>query len=310
MCLGLEMLRGGDIRLLDKDVRVSHRGDEAGDGVVLVETPTDVRVYVDERCPETVSWFERTFCAKGREGRGIKLDVAGEQVIIFASYPDLSGAKGATTVTPLQRPPLTLFLGRAAPLKTRKPRPDDPMPREETFFAARLRESNFRRTTSLPVLSFDLPSSKSKHPPKPPLVRTTSRPSKKAKEKERHVQGLLSGKDPPKATTTDKGKARATLKKILLGRLVDRGVGREHDDFRDVFSLSLKGVQYALRMTFQTTLLDRPRATQLVDRHLDMYITSPALVKIEEGEGEGAHHGRTGTGGILPSPESLEASGA
>ena len=75
MCLGLEMLRGGDIRVIDKDVRVCRS--EGGEGV-QVETPTDVRVYVDERCPESVSWFEKIFCVKGREGKGVKVDVAGE----------------------------------------------------------------------------------------------------------------------------------------------------------------------------------------------------------------------------------------
>lgn len=72
MCLGLEMLRGGDIRVVETDLQV---GGECG---LSVETPTDVRVYVDERCPESVGWFERTFCVEGRQGRGVKLDVGGE----------------------------------------------------------------------------------------------------------------------------------------------------------------------------------------------------------------------------------------
>lgn len=57
--------------------------------------------------------------------------LSGEEVIIFASYPELP--------TELQgdeaRPALTLLLGRRSQLKARKPRPDDPMPRGKFFFS-------------------------------------------------------------------------------------------------------------------------------------------------------------------------------
>jgi hypothetical protein len=35
-----------------------------------VETPTDVRVYIDDRCPETVDWFQDKFCREGYYSRG------------------------------------------------------------------------------------------------------------------------------------------------------------------------------------------------------------------------------------------------
>lgn len=101
MCLGLEMLRGAPIAVKDS-VRVRRQGGDSPDKpastsssssagkkgkarareeseveCVEVETPTDVRVYVDGRCPETVEWFEDTFCRQGREGYGVKLDAGG-----------------------------------------------------------------------------------------------------------------------------------------------------------------------------------------------------------------------------------------
>lgn len=51
-------------------------GEEAG--AVEVETPTDVRLYVDRRCAETVCWMEEMFCRAGAEGRGVRLDVGGK----------------------------------------------------------------------------------------------------------------------------------------------------------------------------------------------------------------------------------------
>lgn len=44
---------------------------------VKVETPTDVRVYIDERCTDTVEWFEDRFCRRGGTDRGIELDAGG-----------------------------------------------------------------------------------------------------------------------------------------------------------------------------------------------------------------------------------------
>ncbi|GAA5887551.1 hypothetical protein JCM5296_002615 [Sporobolomyces johnsonii] len=192
MCLGLEMLRGSAIRVLGevKVLRAGHGGEAdvrlpekvpvtaKGKGkakdveveAVKVETPTDVRVYVDERCPETVEWFEERFCREGREGWGVKVDAGGEEVVIFASYPDLSLLSAtppsaaqeskdvdatASTSTSQPRPPLTLLLGRPVKSAGRTPRPDDPMPREN-LFAAKL-----RKTASLPASAFASPAGKS-----------------------------------------------------------------------------------------------------------------------------------------------------
>lgn len=46
---------------------------------VQVETPTDVRVYVDPRCPDTAGWFEDMFCREGRQEVGVRLEVGGER---------------------------------------------------------------------------------------------------------------------------------------------------------------------------------------------------------------------------------------
>lgn len=112
---------------------------------IVVETPTDVRVYIDQRCPETVNWFEKSFCDSERRGMGIRLEVggqleaylelssranadarprrrAGEEVVIFASYPSTDSIANV-------KPAVTLLLGRPMQVRVRQPRPDDPMPR-------------------------------------------------------------------------------------------------------------------------------------------------------------------------------------
>lgn len=94
MCLGLEMLRGAPIAV-KSHIRVRRAGESPaavektarkGKGrakcedeleTVEVETPTDVRVYVDQRCPDTVEWLEDAFCREGREGCGVILDAGG-----------------------------------------------------------------------------------------------------------------------------------------------------------------------------------------------------------------------------------------
>lgn len=97
LCLGLEMMRGGDLKVLG-EILVDHSGsaqregppssaerakkgkgkDKAREQKVEVETPTDVRVYVDPRCPETRAWMEDHFCRAGCEGRGLRIDMGGE----------------------------------------------------------------------------------------------------------------------------------------------------------------------------------------------------------------------------------------
>ena len=90
MCLGLEMLRGGDIKALGSipitslahsvshdDGRTDTPRECDGKERFPVETPTDVRVYVDERCEDTVTWFERSFCTRAKEGTGVRIEVGG-----------------------------------------------------------------------------------------------------------------------------------------------------------------------------------------------------------------------------------------
>lgn len=159
MCLGLEMMRGGDLEVrgevqfalqgaLARDSRGKSREDARED--VMVETPTDLRVYIDPRCPATVDWFETMFCSSGRERLGVRIDVGGEliactyccwpptdavmpgeELIIFPSHPPstTSSSPAAAGASVPSRPPLTLSLGRASAPKVRRPRPDDPMPR-------------------------------------------------------------------------------------------------------------------------------------------------------------------------------------
>ncbi|BGP21856.1 hypothetical protein JCM10295v2_000731 [Rhodotorula toruloides] len=162
LCLGLEMLRGaaitvkGEVRVRRKgDAPVAERklpssGGKKGKGKLKeeevqtteVETPTDVRVYIDERCPETVDWFEDKFCREGNEGCGIKLDAGGEEVILFAAYPDTPANQKNVDPTASTSTALT----------------HDPAPREN-LFAKRLRKS-----ASLPA---PVPAEPTTHTKKP-----------------------------------------------------------------------------------------------------------------------------------------------
>lgn len=106
MCLGLEMLRGapitakGDVRIVtDTAAQLPRSGSGGGGGggsrdrkgkgkasetqespaeAIQVETPTDVRVYIDDRCPETVDWLQDKFCREGRQGYGVRFNAGGE----------------------------------------------------------------------------------------------------------------------------------------------------------------------------------------------------------------------------------------
>jgi len=116
MCLGLEMLRGAPIAV-KSDVRVRRAGDspdkasattaaassagkkgkgrardEPDLGLVEVETPTDVRVYIDARCPATVEWFEDMFCREGRAGHGVTLDAGGAFFLLSLPRRRTAGA--------------------------------------------------------------------------------------------------------------------------------------------------------------------------------------------------------------------------
>ncbi|BGP29060.1 hypothetical protein JCM10296v2_000796 [Rhodotorula toruloides] len=203
MCLGLEMLRGapvtvkGEVRVRRKgespvvERKLPSSGGKKGKGkakeedvqTIEIETPTDVRVYIDQRCPETVDWFEDKFCREGSEGYGIKIDAGGEEVILFAAYPDIEADQEnadptASTSTAPSRPPLTLLLGRQTRATLRRPRPDDPAPREY-LFAKRL-----RKTASLPA----------------PLTAEPTPPVKKPRRqsaKDKAIASLLGAKGEP-----------------------------------------------------------------------------------------------------------------
>ncbi|GAA5866723.1 hypothetical protein JCM3774_001970 [Rhodotorula dairenensis] len=225
MCLGLEMLRGapitatGEVRILNhnndstktdtaqlpgsagqKDRKGKGKAGEAHRGLpeaVEVETPTDVRVYIDDRCPETVDWFQDMFCREGRQGYGVRFNAGGEEVVIFANLPEANQTDVAPSSPPEAStsastgetlPALTLLLGR--PVRSKAPRPDDPMPRENLF------AKKLRKTASLPASSFPtMATGRGPLEPAPP-------PAKRRRQsaKDRAIASLLggSGLDPPK----------------------------------------------------------------------------------------------------------------
>lgn len=84
------MMRGGNLTVTGEiEIKVKGLEDKENRDLkirkerVEVETPTDVRVYIDPRCPETVDWFERTFCRASRRNCGVTIDVGGKFVFWF-----------------------------------------------------------------------------------------------------------------------------------------------------------------------------------------------------------------------------------
>ncbi|GAA5979986.1 hypothetical protein JCM10908_001490 [Rhodotorula pacifica] len=226
MCLGLEMLRGapitvkGDVRIVtaaaagctlsptvaaqpgsggNKDRKGKGKATQdppprAQDDVetIQVETPTDVRVYIDDRCPETVEWFQDKFCREGRQGLGLRFNAGGEEVVIFASLPEASSTASPTASTssapgpanaPLL-PALTLLLGRPVRSKANQPRPDDPTPRENLF------AKKLRKTASLPASSFPTTGGGPLEPAPPPPGAIKRR---RQSAKDKAIASLLGG---------------------------------------------------------------------------------------------------------------------
>ncbi|KAK4058188.1 hypothetical protein OIO90_000927 [Microbotryomycetes sp. JL221] len=458
MCLGLEMLRGADLKIKNQvkvtcstipdNARPSSSGSSSKSKtlnenikttstcpVVDVETPTDVRLYVDPRCPDSVAWFQDMFCREGRQGLGFKLDVGGDEIVMFASLP--SKIQDDVTQT---LPELSLLLGRIKKPVVRAPRPDDPMPREN-LFASKLRQSMSmptididkrskpRTTTTVPgikskrqakaflTLMGDKPTKDSNSlrnnrsqsidlaepPSKRALQRSTSvydfssaSITSKAKsielssstflkplgesrassrgplKRSRSVMmmtGSPSSSPPPaitqrslsfsrstsrvpgsptlslstndildqydqdddhlggeqhdelgelrttmvsnrnskivasggngtrlglsrsaslpigsfqrKITQDDNNKTneesieirnKQTIRKVVFSQLTHRGIVRDDVQFKDVFAMTSKGVQFAFRQTIKTLVLDKIAATSIVDKHLDMYL--------------------------------------
>ncbi|KAK4054781.1 hypothetical protein OIV83_000705 [Microbotryomycetes sp. JL201] len=440
MCLGIEMQRGADLRVLGEVTCRSsaiaasrqHQPQQQERPTVEVETPTDVRVFVDPRCHDTVSWFEDMFCREGREGLGVRLDIAGEDVVIMAQLPPRDAETG-----PDLRPELSLVLGRVKKPVVRAPRPDDPMPREN-LFASKLRQSmslptfeyskrmksdidreqiesamtdqrsrplvhgmkskrqaqafltlmgnkptrdsrnraqsidlaepptkrarGLQRSSS--VYDFSKPNSSNvgdmqvghgraqlkrsrsvvmsqmSPPPSPPHGRQGSHRSisrapdsptpsismasgevatehESIKEEE---DDMLSELTAPSRRVTEQSMAGRkslsrsaslpigafgealhvaaesgstearnkqascaacqflsalvahSVRKLVFARMAARGVGRDDEQFKDVFGMTSKGVQFALRETFKTSVIDKLAATDIVESHLDMYI--------------------------------------
>lgn len=62
------------------------------------------------------------------------------------------------------------------------------------------------------------------------------------------------------------------VRKVVVACLRERGVGREDDDFKELFGAVCKGVQFAMRASMTTAAaLDRVEARRYAVGHLDMY---------------------------------------
>ncbi|KAJ9106158.1 hypothetical protein QFC21_001301 [Naganishia friedmannii] len=74
------------------------------------------------------------------------------------------------------------------------------------------------------------------------------------------------------ATQEWEGKNKASIKKRLLACLEARQCGRDHPEFKDVFSIANRGVCFALRNTIAAEPLDKDSIDRIVQVHLDLYL--------------------------------------
>lgn len=72
---------------------------------------------------------------------------------------------------------------------------------------------------------------------------------------------------------------KASIRKHTMLLMEERGCGRNHDIFRDVFGMSTKGTYFALRNRLESGPLDKIDIQSIINGHLDMYLptinTSP-----------------------------------
>ncbi|KAK9898437.1 hypothetical protein P389DRAFT_208587 [Cystobasidium minutum MCA 4210] len=65
---------------------------------------------------------------------------------------------------------------------------------------------------------------------------------------------------------------KGTIRKVLLAAMVARSCGREHEDFKEVFSVAYKGLQCAFRHQINVAKLDKEVVAEMTERHLSMYL--------------------------------------
>ncbi|KAI5481479.1 anthranilate synthase [Pseudohyphozyma bogoriensis] len=289
LCLGLEMARREDGRLLER-VSIGR-----GEGKVEIAPQGDLRVYLDQRCPATVAWFQEQFCTEQarRGNRGWKMRLGAEEVLLHAEYPD------ATAINT----EIKLVVAKVSePKGPRKPRPDDPAPRGRNG-------PKRRRVAETDTEDEDDEMGRRREGSPTPSVASVGRSTSfvKIEEVEEEERGDVVGQ---KVAVTKQSevetKNKASLKKLVLARIVDRGVGRDSEIFKDLFGIVNKGVSFALRDTFKTTTLDKDKAILCIDKHLEIYLP-PRDVDGDVEMGKPEHEGEEPGGASLPSPKSLGA---
>ncbi|GFZ43255.1 hypothetical protein JCM24511_00974 [Saitozyma sp. JCM 24511] len=91
--------------------------------------------------------------------------------------------------------------------------------------------------------------------------------------------GKASGAEPPSTGRAKRVRVpqqvldnKAAIRKQTLVLLESRGVGRDHDLFKDVFGMTTKGTYFAFRDRLVETSLGKGDIQDIVARHLDMYL--------------------------------------
>ncbi|KAJ9109917.1 hypothetical protein QFC19_001897 [Naganishia cerealis] len=75
-------------------------------------------------------------------------------------------------------------------------------------------------------------------------------------------------------------KNKASIKKRLLASLEVRRCGRDHPEFKEVFSVANKGACFALRNTIAAEPLDRDLIDKIVQAHLDLYLPVQDVISL------------------------------
>ncbi|RXK42587.1 hypothetical protein M231_00141 [Tremella mesenterica] len=100
---------------------------------------------------------------------------------------------------------------------------------------------------------------------KRPVVRPgEEEPSSAGKNKRRVPQQVLDNK--------------AGIRKQTLVLLESRGISRDHENFKEVFSMTTKGVYFVFRDNLDGPALPKGVVQDIVKRHLDMYLAPPDLL--------------------------------
>ncbi|KZV99108.1 hypothetical protein EXIGLDRAFT_762876 [Exidia glandulosa HHB12029] len=198
-----------------------------------------------------------------------------------------------------------------APPQRRAPRPDDPSPRRPDIFSSlaqtrrgtkRLRDDEIQERAGAgkrTKVALDPKIARAKdltlRPPPPPRLELNGKSlpaavdrdgfrvpgapaAAAAKRKEQSSAPKSSSQKPPPDTDMDTDSSlletvnKTTIKSVAVKVLSQRGLTKDHPEFKEVYQWTLRGVGFAMRKKMTTTQIDIGLIKRLVEAHTDMYV--------------------------------------